>query len=179
MKGTLNFKTMKTTTKTFSICITALVILFSINSCNDVDEVISPFPYEPNGENDIEVLLTDNLIKQWRLVNIYDHNNNKVPSHNWSECEKSEILTFNTNNSFSISCSENGISLFTWDIKEMEGVTLLDLESVSSSEVPPIWTNQKIVIHLLTDNAFILEIEGIKHEYIPFYLENSDPRDYQ
>ena len=170
---------MKTTTKTFSICITALVILFGIYSCNDADEVINPLPYEPSGVNNIEILLTDNLIKQWRLVNIYDYNNDVVPTHNWSECEKSEILTFNTDNSFSISCSENEISLFTWNIKESEGLTLLNLESVNSSEIPPIWMNQKIVIHLLTDNSLIIEIEGIKHEYVPFYMENSDPRDYQ
>ena len=170
---------MKTTAKTFSICITALVILLGLNSCDDGNEAIKPSPYEPIGESNIEILLTDNLIKQWRLVSIYDYNNEIIPTFNWSECEKSEILTFNTDNSFSISCSENGISLFTWKVKEVEGETLLDLESVKSSKAPPLWLNQKIIIHLLTANALIIEVEGIKQEYVPYYLENSDPRDYQ
>ena len=171
---------MKTTTKTFSFCITALVISLGFYSCNDDgSDAIKPSPYEPNGETNIEILLTDNLIKQWRLVYIYDIDNASIPAHKWSECERSEILTFNTDKSFSIGCSENGISLFTWNVREQEGVKLLDLESIAISNAPSAWLSQKIVIRLLTEDSLIIEINGIKQEYVPYYLENRDPRDYQ
>jgi hypothetical protein len=171
---------MKTATKILSIFITALIISLGSFSCDDDGrEAIKPSPYEPNGEIRVEVLLTDNLIKQWRLVNIYDLDNVNIPTHKWSECEKSEILTFNTDKSFSISCFENGISLFKWNIIEIEEETHLSLESVAASKAPSGWMSQKIVIRLLTENTLIIEIDRIKHEYVPFYRENSDPLDYQ
>jgi hypothetical protein len=174
----LYLETMKTTTKIFSICITAIIISLGSFSCDgDGSEAIEPDPSEPDGENNVEVLLTDNLIKQWRLVDIYDFDNASIPGHKWSECEKSEILTFNTDKSFSISCSGNGISLFKWNISETEGKTLLNLESVAASKAPLGWMSQKIVIRLLTENALVIEINGIKYEYASFYLENIDPRD--
>jgi hypothetical protein len=169
---------MKTTTKIFSICITVIIISLGSFSCNDVgSETIKPLRYDLNGESNVEVLLTDNLIKQWRLVDIHNLDNAIIPVHNWSECEKSEILTFNIDKSFSISCSEYGISLFNWNINEAEGKTLLNLESGMASEAPSTWMNQKIVIRLLTENALVIEISGIKYEYASFYLENIDPRD--
>jgi hypothetical protein len=170
---------VKTTPKIFSILITAFVISLGFYSCDDDgSEAIKPSSYLPHEENNIEVLLTDNLIKQWRLINIYDNDNASVPIHKWSECEKSEILTFNTDKSFSISCSEDGISLFTWNVSDIEGKTLLNLESIAASKAPSVWKNQKIVIRLLTENALVIETNGIKHEYTPFYLVNRNPRDY-
>ncbi len=171
---------MKTATKILSICITALVISLGSFSCDDDGrEAIKPSPYEQKGENNVEVLLTDNLIKQWRLVDIYDLDNASIPVHKWNECEKSEILTFNTNNSFSISCSENGISIFTWNVSEMEGKTLLNLESFAASKAPSGWMSQNIVIRLLTENTLVIEINGIKHEYASFHLGNTDSGNYQ
>jgi hypothetical protein len=170
---------MKTTTKILSICITTLVISLGSFSCDDDgSEAIEPYPYEPDDENNVEVLLTDNLIKQWRLVDIYDFDNASIPGHKWSECEKSEILTFNTDKSFSISCSANGISLFKWNISETEGKTLLNLESVAASKAPSGWMSQKIVIRLLTENTLVIEIKEVNYEYASFHLGNSDPGDY-
>jgi len=171
---------MKTTTKILSICITALIISLGSFSCDDDGkEAIKPSPYKADVDNNVEVLLTDNLIKQWRLVDIYDLDNASIPVHKWNECEKSEILTFNTDKSFSISCSENGISLFTWNVSKTEGKTLLNLESVEVSKAPSGWMSQKIVIRLLTENTLVIEINGINYEYTSFHLGNSDPGDYQ
>ncbi len=170
---------MKTTTKILSMCVTALVISLGSSSCDDDgSEAIEPYPYEPDGENNVEVLLTDNLIKQWRLVDIYDFDNASIPVHKWNECEKSEILTFNTDKSFSISCSGNGISLFKWNISETEGKTLLNLESVAASKAPSEWMSQKIVIRLLTENTLVIEIKEVNYEYTSFHLQNSDPGNY-
>ena len=171
---------MQTTTKILSICITALVISLGSFSCDDNGtEAIKPSLYEPDGGNNIEVLLTDNLIKQWRLVDIYDLNNTSIPVHKWNECKKSEILTFNIDKSFSISCSENGISLFIWNVSEKEGKTLLNLESAAASKVPTEWLSQKIIVRLLTEKTLVIEINGINYEFASFHFGYNEPGDYR
>ncbi len=164
---------MQTTNKFLSICITALIITLGSFSCDvDSTEAIKPSPYETEWGNNAEILLTDNLIKQWRLIDIYDLDNSSIPIEKWNECEKSEILTFNIDKSFSFSCSENGISVYTWDVNEKEGKTILNLESAMASYGPSGWMDQDIVIRLLSENALVIEINGINYEYISFHFGN-------
>ena len=171
---------MKTTTKSFSIYFTTLVISLGFCSCSDDGSVaIKPSPNESILENTADVLLTDNLVKEWRLVNIYDQNNVSIPVHKWTECNKSEILTFHSDKTFSTSCCDNCLSLYTWNVIEEKGKKFLNLESVENSAASAPWIGQEIIIHLLTAYDLIIEINGIKHEYVPYFLEIRNPIDYQ
>ena len=164
---------MKTKSKTFSICLTAIIISLGFYSCSeDGSDAIKPFPNEDKEENTTDVLLTDNLVKGWRLVNIYDQNNASIPVHRWNECYKSEIITFHSDNTFSTSCCDNCASFFTWYVLEEKGKKILNFESDDTSAVSTEWIGHKIIIHLLTAYDMIIEINGIKYEYVPYFFEN-------
>lgn len=173
--------TMKTSIRTLSICLTGLVISLGFYACNDDNsDNVKPLPPTPTeANNTMEVLLTDNLIKEWRLVNIYDEANSSINTLEWSDCKKSEILTFHSDKTFSVSCSNNAISIFSWNVIEIEDKNFLNLESIENSSTPSEWLAQEIIIHVLTDNILVIEINGMNHEYRPVYLENRNPRDYQ
>ena len=113
---------MKTTAGIFRIFLKAFFISLGFYSCshNGFDE-INPSPGDSFSENTTEVLLTDNLVKEWRLVNIYDENDVCISVQEWTECEKSEILTFHSDNTFSFSCCDTCASLYLWNIIPLRG----------------------------------------------------------
>lgn len=171
---------MENITKTFSICLTALVISLGFSSCSENgSDAINPSQNKLVEEKTSNVLLTDNLVKGWRLVNIYDQKNESIPVHKWTECNKSEILTFHSDKTFSTNCCDNHASLFTWDVLEEKDKKFLNLESVDTSALSGEWISHKITIHLLTAYDMIIEINGIKYEYVPYFFENLNPRDYE
>lgn len=170
---------MKATAVIFRIFFIVFFISLGFYSCShDGSDEINPFPNDTFGKNTTEVLLTDNLVKEWRLVNIYDENNIGIPVHEWTDCEKSEILTFHSDNTFSFSCCDTCASFYLWNIIVEKGKKFIYIESVNSSKATTPWTGKEVVVHFLSAYEMILEINGIKHEYIPYFLENCDPGDY-
>jgi len=149
----------------------ALMMSLGFYSCNDPEvEPIKEFPIavndNPCSSNEC-ILLTDGMEKEWRLVKIISTHFVEISPSNWSDCEKSETLTFYHNNSFSVSCADLGSSKFLWSIIENNDHKVLDFKSNGNTEVPQLWTDDQIIIHLLTMDNLIIEVNGTIREYIP------------
>jgi len=191
----INFNTMKSVGVIFKSQLIALLILLSFYSCDDIPEYkLSPkIEDDPLTTNNFSNcldhecdLLTNDRQKEWKLVKIINPPYDEIPYDMWSDCDKSETITFTCNYTFQRKCFDptfysdpvviENLELitFSWSITESYGKKVFYLQLISDAEPPPSWMDwldDLIFIQELTDDIFKIMVDGRIREYRPDYWE--------